>query len=117
MLADELISSQAIATTAGRPWPPYSGTALSAGQPPSTNWPNAALNPGGVVTVLSGCQTQPCLSPTLFSGASTSAQNRADSPSICSTRSIGASEKPGRLASFSISSTSFRRNRCSRTGG
>ncbi len=38
MLADELISLEAMAITAGRPWPPNAGSAPSAGQPPSTNW-------------------------------------------------------------------------------
>src|ERR1700742_3123925 len=95
MLADELISSQASATTAGRPWPPNSVAVLSAGQPASTNRAKASLKPGGVVTEPSGFQTAPCLSPTLFSGASTSAQNFDDSSSTCSMRSIGVSAKPG----------------------
>jgi len=75
------------------------------------------LKPGAVVTDPSAFQVQPILSPTEFSGASTSAENFAASVKICSTTSSGASAKPGRLAYFSICSTSRRRKRCSRTGG
>jgi len=55
------------------------------------------LKPVGVVTLKSPDQWQPSVSPTLFSGASTSSQKRADSVRICSTVSSEASAKPGRL--------------------
>ena len=34
----------------GMPWPPCSGASVRPVQPPSTNWSNACLKPGGVVT-------------------------------------------------------------------
>ena len=36
--ADFHISMTAVDTSFGNPWPPISGSKLSAGQPPATNW-------------------------------------------------------------------------------
>ena len=72
MFADELISLKARPTTEGRPWPPNSARAPSAGQPPVTRASYAALKPVGVVTAPPACHVQPCLSPTRLSGARTS---------------------------------------------
>src|SRR6185295_14820023 len=74
-LADRIYSVTAVPTTCGRPWPPYSSGPVRVGQPASTNWSYASLKPGGVVTEPSSARLQPTSSPTLLSGASTSAEN------------------------------------------
>jgi hypothetical protein len=55
------------------------------------------LKPGGVVTEPSSWRTQPCSSPTLFSGCSTCSANFAPSVRIASTMSGVAFSKPGRF--------------------
>src|SRR5688500_7552558 len=96
-LAEPRYSAIAVATTDGSPCPPYSCGACNVVQPPATNWSQASLKPGGVVTEPSSLRLQPCSSPTRFKGASTSSQKRAPSVRIASTRSGVASAKPGRL--------------------
>src|SRR5688500_17288079 len=67
-LAEQRYSAIAVETMCGRPWPPYSGGADKVVQPLATNWSQACLKPGGVVTEPSSWRTQPASSPTRFRG-------------------------------------------------
>ena len=57
------ISSTAVATSCGRPWPPNSGLLVSPFQPFSQNCRYASLNPAGVFTVPSSRRRAPSRSP------------------------------------------------------
>ncbi len=80
MLALFTISEQALWMSLGRPWPPNSAGCCSPCQPPNANCLNASLKPGVVLT-LPSWKDEGNLSPSQFSGASTSPAKRAHSSS------------------------------------
>src|SRR5918995_1648506 len=58
-LAEQRNSEIAVETTCGMPCPPYSSGADKVVQPLATNWSQASLKPGGVVTDPSSLRLQP----------------------------------------------------------
>ena len=85
-LAALQISVQAALMASGRPWPPWVSGPDTAFQPASVQRLYASGQPGAVVTFLSASLT-PFLSPTLFSGASTSVANLPASSSTAAVMS------------------------------
>ncbi len=113
------ISEKAISIRCGSPWPPNSGSADTAGQPPSQYCRYAALKPFGTVTsCVAGSKWQPSWSPDRFSGSSTSAQNFPPSASTWSIVSASRSACSGISRSDVVTSSSSCMTNCmSRSGG